>query len=75
VNPAPIPAEDAKPQQRQGARRLSDLGHLNRVVIIRFKNDADLLAGMEKMIKQEKIKNPVIVSAAGSLNSYQVCTR
>ena len=30
---------------------------LDRVVVLRFKFDTDLLAGLEKMVKQEKIKN------------------
>ena len=41
-------------------------------MIFRFKNDTDLLAGMDKMVKQEKIKNAVILSAAGSLKGYHV---
>src|SRR5205807_5172706 len=72
VNPSPTPADDAKPNSDKVPDVYAIYGHLNRVVIFRFKNDADLLAGMEKMIKQEKIKNAVILSAAGSLKGYQV---
>jgi predicted DNA-binding protein with PD1-like motif len=43
-----------------------------RVLILRFKFEADLLAGMEKMVKQEKIKNAVILSGAGSVRGYHV---
>jgi predicted DNA-binding protein with PD1-like motif len=43
-----------------------------RVVILRFKYKADLLGGMEKMIKQEGIKNAVILSAAGSVRNYHI---
>jgi len=43
-----------------------------RVVVLRFKFDTDLLAGLEKMVKQEKIKNAVILSAFGSVRGYQV---
>src|ERR1051326_5938787 len=72
VNAAPTPADDAK----QNSDKVPDVypiyGKIGRVVIFRFKNDADLLAGMETMIKQEKIKNAVILSAAGSLKGYQV---
>ena len=45
---------------------------LQRVVVLRFKFDTDLLAGLEKMVKQEKIKNAVILSAFGSVRGYQV---
>jgi uncharacterized protein len=43
-----------------------------RVLIFRFKYQADLLAGLEQMIGQNKIKNAVILSAAGSVRGYQV---
>jgi predicted DNA-binding protein with PD1-like motif len=43
-----------------------------RVLVLRFKFDTDLLAGLEKMVKQEKIKNAVILSAFGSVRGYQV---
>ena len=45
---------------------------VERVVVLRFKFDTDLLAGLEKMVKQEKIKNAVILSAFGSVRGYQV---
>jgi uncharacterized protein len=72
VNPAPRPADDAKPNSDKVPDVYPIYGKIGRVVIFRFKNDADLLTGMEKMIKQEKIKNAVILSAAGSLKGYQV---
>jgi predicted DNA-binding protein with PD1-like motif len=43
-----------------------------RIAILRFKYKADLLAGMEKLIKQEGIKNAVILSAAGSVRNYHI---
>ena len=72
VNPSPIPAGDSKPNSDSVPDVYPIYGHIGRVVIFRFKNDADLLAGMEKMIKTEKIKNAVILSAAGSLKGYHV---
>ena len=72
VNPSSTPADDAKPNSDKVPDVYPIYGHLSRVVIFRFKNDADLLAGMEKMVKQEKIRNAVILSAAGSLKGYQV---
>ena len=43
-----------------------------RVLIFRFKYQTDLLAGMEQMVKQNRIKNAVILSGAGSVRGYQV---
>ena len=43
-----------------------------RIVILRFKFKADLLASMEKVIQKEGIKNAVILSAAGSVRNYHI---
>jgi len=43
-----------------------------RVLIFRFKYQVDLLAGLEQMVKQNKIKNAVILAGAGSVRGYQV---
>ena len=44
----------------------------DRLVVLRFKYDADLLAGLEKMVKEQKIKNAVFLSGIGSLRGYHV---
>jgi uncharacterized protein len=72
VNPSPTPADDAKPNSDRVPDVYPTYGRFTRVVILRFKNDVDLLAGMDKMIREERIKNAVILSAAGSLKGYQV---
>jgi predicted DNA-binding protein with PD1-like motif len=36
------------------------------VVIVRFKNQADLLAGLEKHVEEQKIRNAVILGGIGS---------
>ncbi len=43
-----------------------------KVLIWRFKYDTDLLAGMEKMVKENHVVNAVILSCAGSVRNYQV---
>ena len=43
-----------------------------KVQIWRFKYDTDLLAGMEKMVKENHIVNAVILACAGSVRNYQV---
>ena len=44
----------------------------SRVVVVRLRNDADLLDGLKTAVAREKIKNAVILSGAGSLTSYHV---
>ena len=47
-------------------------GQFDRIVTLRFKFGADLLAGIEKIIAEEKIRNAVILSAAGSVRGYHL---
>jgi len=47
-------------------------GQFQRIVVFRFKNQADLLAGLQKMAKEQKIKNAVILAGIGSVRNYQV---
>ena len=72
INAAPTPADDAKPNSDKVPDVYAIAGKFDRVLVLRFKFDTDLLAGIEKMVKQEKIRNAVILSAAGSVRGYQV---
>jgi len=42
------------------------------VVLVRLKYNTDLLAGLQQAVKDEKIKNAVILSGVGSVTSYKV---
>ncbi len=72
VNSAAKPSDDAKPNSPGVPDVYAVNSRFERVVILRFKFDTDLLAGLEKMVKQEKIRNAVILSAAGAVRGYQV---
>jgi predicted DNA-binding protein with PD1-like motif len=43
-----------------------------RVLIFRFKYDTDLLDGLQRMVKQNHVRNAVILNGAGSVTGYQV---
>jgi len=45
---------------------------IKRVVVVRFKYNTDLLEGLRQAVKNEKIKNAVILSGVGSVTSYHV---
>ncbi|MGH9720693.1 MAG: PPC domain-containing DNA-binding protein [Bryobacteraceae bacterium] len=66
------PQQDSKPNSDKvpGVYALS--GQFERVVVLRFKYQADLLAGIEKMVKEQKIRNAVFLSGIGSLRNYHV---
>src|SRR5580704_8684434 len=72
VNASPSPADDAKPNSDKVPDVLAIAGKFDRVLVLRFKFNTDLLAGIEKMVKQEKIRNAVILAAAGSVRGYHV---
>ncbi|HEY2014114.1 MAG TPA: PPC domain-containing DNA-binding protein [Bryobacteraceae bacterium] len=65
-------ATDSKPNSGQVPDVYAVSSQFERVLIFRFKYEADLLAGMEDMVKQNKIRNAVILAGAGSVKGYQV---
>ncbi len=66
------PAKDARPNSDQVPDVYALSGRLERIVVLRFKYNTDLLAGLEKIVKQQKIRNAVILSGFGSVRSYHV---
>jgi uncharacterized protein len=69
---ATTPRDDSKPNSDQVPEVYAVSSHLQRVVILRFKYQADLLAGFEKMVAEQKIRNAVILSGVGSLRNYHI---
>ena len=65
-------AVDNKPNNPDVPDVFAVSGHLERIVVLRFKFGTDLLAGLTKMVEQEHIKNAVILSAVGSVRGYQL---
>jgi uncharacterized protein len=49
-------------------------GQFDRVLVLRFKYQADLLAGLERMVKEQKIRNAVLLSGIGSVRGYHYHT-
>jgi uncharacterized protein len=72
VNAAPTPAADAKANSDKVPDVYSIKGQFDRILVLRFKYNADLLAGMEKMVIEEKIKNAVILAGIGSVTGYHL---
>jgi len=72
VNSAPTPEGDSKPNSDAVPDVYTIPSHVDRVITLRFKFNADLLVGIEKVIKQEHIKNAVVLNGIGSVRGYQV---
>ena len=72
VSPSKNPQDDSRPNRNSVPDVYAVNTKFSRVVLLRFKYDTDLLAGLEKMVKEEKIGNAVFLSALGSVRNYQV---
>jgi len=66
------PAEDARPNSSAVPEVSAFSTQFQRVVLLRFKYGTDLLAGLERMVKEQGIPNAVILAGMGSVRNYQV---
>ncbi len=73
---ATTPENDAKGLSASVPDAVAVSAKIDRVVVIRFKHQADILAGLEQQVKAQKIKNAVILNGVGSVMSahYHVVT-
>lgn len=72
--PSTNPADDAKANSSAVPNAYALVGHFDRIVVIRLKYKANLLDGMNKIVKEQHIQNGVILSAVGSLRGYEIHT-
>src|SRR3979409_281062 len=72
VTKATTPADDSKANSDKVPDVYAISGQFERVLVLRFKYQADLLAGIERMVKEQKIRNAVILAGAGSVRNYHI---
>ena len=72
VTKATTPEGDAKPNSDMVPEAIAISGQFQRIVILRFKYQTDLLAAFEKQVAAQKIKNAVILSGVGSVRNYHI---
>jgi predicted DNA-binding protein with PD1-like motif len=72
TNHSANPADDTKANSDAVPDVYAITGQFDRIVTLRFKFGTDLLAGLEKMVAEQKIKNAVILAGAGSVRGYQL---
>ena len=65
-------ADDAKSNSDKVPDVYAISTKFDRIVVLRFKFNTDLLAGLEKMVKEQKIRNAVFLSAIGSVRNYHI---
>ena len=66
------PADDAKANNPLIPSATAAEGRFDRVFVFRFKYQADLLAGMEELVRKHRIRNAVILSGIGSVRNYHI---
>ena len=64
--------DDSKPNSAAVPDAYAVSGQFERVVVFRFKHQADLLAGIAALVEKEGIKNAVILTGIGSLRNSHV---
>ncbi len=64
--------DDSKPNSSDVPDAYAISGEFERVVVFRFKHQADLLAGITELVKKEGIENAVILSGIGSVRNSHV---
>jgi predicted DNA-binding protein with PD1-like motif len=74
ITTASNPADDSRPNNDSIPDAYALNGQFDRIVIVRLKYRTDLLEGLERSIKREKIRNAVIISAIGSVTNYHYHT-
>lgn len=68
----PDPANDARSNDPAVPDVSILSSRIQRIVVLRFKYNTDLLAALRKTVADQKIQNAVILSGFGSVRGYQV---
>ena len=64
-------AADSLPNSSAVPEAASLPGNIRNVLIVRLKYDTDLLQGLENAVRQNKIRNAVILAGIGSVRNYR----
>ncbi len=67
-----IPGMKLDGQEGDVPEAIVSQGTIERVAVVRIKKDGDLLRGLQAAIREEGIKNAVILSGIGSLTEYHL---
>lgn len=74
IKPSATPLEDSKPNSDKIPPAYAISGQFDRIMILRCKYQTDLLNMLETFVKQQRIRNAVILAGIGSLRGYHVHT-
>jgi predicted DNA-binding protein with PD1-like motif len=69
VSPA-NPATDFKSNNDTIPATYTINGQFEKILVVRLKHQTDLLVGLDSVVKQQKIRNAVLLSGIGSVRNY-----
>ena len=72
VTRATTPVDDSKLNSDQVPEAYAVSSKFERILVLRFKYETDLLAGMEKMVRDNRVRNAVILAGIGSVKGYHL---
>ncbi len=72
ITTTPAAPTDGKPNDPSVPDVTTTTGQFERIVVMRMKFGTDLLAGIEKSVAEQHIRNGVILSGIGSVRGYRV---
>src|SRR5438093_1065953 len=72
VTKATTPFDDSKPNSDKVPEAYAVSGQFERILVLRFKYETDLLAGMETIVKAQHVRNAVILAGIGSVKGYHL---
>jgi predicted DNA-binding protein with PD1-like motif len=70
VSSPAMPTDDSRPNSNAVPDACAISGQFERVLVLRFKYQTDLLAGLENVAKEQNIRNAVILAGTGSVRNY-----
>jgi uncharacterized protein len=63
-------SEDTRPNSRMVPDAYGINGQFERIIVVRLKHQTDILAGLDSIARQQKIKNASILYGIGSVRNY-----
>ncbi len=72
ITKSTTPYDDSKPNSDQVPEAYAISGQFERILVLRFKYETDLLAGIQNMVEQHHVRNAVILSGIGSVKGYHL---
>jgi uncharacterized protein len=72
VTKTTTPFDDSKPNSDQVPEAYAVSGQFERILVLRFKYETDLLPGIEAMVQKHHVRNAVILSGIGSVKGYHL---